>query len=44
MPIGKHKLTPCLWFDTQAEDAASLCVSVFENSNIRGISASSKPL
>jgi predicted 3-demethylubiquinone-9 3-methyltransferase (glyoxalase superfamily) len=29
-----HKITPCLWFDTQAEDAAKFYVSVFKNSKI----------
>ena len=28
------KITPCLWFDTQGEDAANLYVSVFPNSRI----------
>ena len=28
----KHPLTPCLWFDTQAEDAAKFYCSVFKNS------------
>lgn len=28
------KITPCLWFDTQAEDAAMLYTSVFKNSRI----------
>ena len=27
-------ITPCLWFDTQAEDAAAFYVSVFKNSQI----------
>ena len=27
-------LTPCLWFDTKAEDAATFYVSVFKNSRI----------
>lgn len=27
-------ITPCLWFDTQAEDAAKLYVSLFPNSKI----------
>jgi predicted 3-demethylubiquinone-9 3-methyltransferase (glyoxalase superfamily) len=27
-------ITPCLWFDTQAEDAATFYVSVFKNSRI----------
>jgi predicted 3-demethylubiquinone-9 3-methyltransferase (glyoxalase superfamily) len=38
MPIAKHKIAPCLWFDTQAEEAAKFYVSVFENSNITSIS------
>jgi predicted 3-demethylubiquinone-9 3-methyltransferase (glyoxalase superfamily) len=28
------KLTPCLWFDTEGEDAAELYTSVFPNSKI----------
>jgi predicted 3-demethylubiquinone-9 3-methyltransferase (glyoxalase superfamily) len=28
------KITPCLWFDDQAEEAARLYTSVFENSKI----------
>jgi predicted 3-demethylubiquinone-9 3-methyltransferase (glyoxalase superfamily) len=28
------RLTPCLWFDTQAEDAARFYCSVFKNSRI----------
>ena len=31
-------ITPCLWFDTQAEDAARLYVSLFEDSEIGSIS------
>jgi len=34
----KHPLTPCLWFDTQAEEAANLYCSVFPNSKITAIS------
>jgi predicted 3-demethylubiquinone-9 3-methyltransferase (glyoxalase superfamily) len=34
MPIAAQKITPCLWFDTQAEDAANTYVSIFENSRI----------
>lgn len=30
-------LTPCLWFDTQGEDAATFYVSVFPNSKILDI-------
>jgi predicted 3-demethylubiquinone-9 3-methyltransferase (glyoxalase superfamily) len=38
MPIAKHKITPCLWFDTQAEDAANFYCSIFKNSKIGKIS------
>lgn len=30
-------ITPCLWFDFQAEDAARFYVSIFENSSIDSI-------
>jgi predicted 3-demethylubiquinone-9 3-methyltransferase (glyoxalase superfamily) len=33
-----NAITPCLWFDTQGEDAANLYVSVFKNSRITGVS------
>ncbi|MFW6088756.1 MAG: VOC family protein [Gemmatimonadota bacterium] len=33
-----HRLTPCLWFDDQAEEAAKFYVSVFDNSTINRIS------
>jgi len=33
-----QKITPCLWFDTQAEEAANFYVSIFNNSKIRSIS------
>ena len=29
-----HKITPCLWFDTEGEEAARLYTSVFPNSRI----------
>jgi len=32
------KITNCLWFDTQAEEAAKLYTSLFPNSRIGGIS------
>jgi predicted 3-demethylubiquinone-9 3-methyltransferase (glyoxalase superfamily) len=32
-----QKITPFLWFDTQAEDAAKFYVSVFPNSKILGM-------
>ena len=38
MPIAKHKMMPCLWFDTQAEEAARFYVSVFKNSKLGRIS------
>ena len=33
-----RKITPCLWFDTQAEEAATFYTSVFKNSRIIEIS------
>lgn len=33
-----QKITPCLWFDTQAEEAARFYCSCFENSRILRIS------
>ena len=30
----QQKITPNLWFDTEAEDAAAYYTSVFENSRI----------
>ena len=32
-----RKIIPCLWFDSQAEEAAKFYVSVFERSSITGI-------
>jgi predicted 3-demethylubiquinone-9 3-methyltransferase (glyoxalase superfamily) len=37
MPMIKQKLTPCLWFDTQAEEAANFYTSIFDNSRIKQI-------
>lgn len=34
----KHKITPFLWFDTQAEEAASFYVSLFKDSKIDSVS------
>jgi predicted 3-demethylubiquinone-9 3-methyltransferase (glyoxalase superfamily) len=31
------KFTPCLWFDTQAEDAVKYYISIFKNSKIGSI-------
>jgi predicted 3-demethylubiquinone-9 3-methyltransferase (glyoxalase superfamily) len=33
MPI-RHTITPCLWFDDQAEEAAEFYTSIFKNSRI----------
>lgn len=33
-----QKITPCLWFDGQAEDAANFYVSIFRNSRITAVS------
>jgi predicted 3-demethylubiquinone-9 3-methyltransferase (glyoxalase superfamily) len=38
MPTIGQKITPCLWFDTQAEEAANFYVSLFKNSRIKQIS------
>ena len=32
-----QKITPCLWFDSQAEDAAKFYVSVFPNSAVGAV-------
>ncbi len=37
MATLKQKISPCLWFDTQAEDAAKFYTSVFKNSAIKQI-------
>jgi predicted 3-demethylubiquinone-9 3-methyltransferase (glyoxalase superfamily) len=34
----KQRITPCLWFDGQAEEAANVYVSIFRNSKITAIS------
>jgi predicted 3-demethylubiquinone-9 3-methyltransferase (glyoxalase superfamily) len=38
MPVTTQKITPCLWFDSQAEEAAKFYASVFKNSKIGKIS------
>jgi predicted 3-demethylubiquinone-9 3-methyltransferase (glyoxalase superfamily) len=40
--IAKHKITPCLWFDTQAEEAARFYCSIFKDSKISKISRYTK--
>jgi predicted 3-demethylubiquinone-9 3-methyltransferase (glyoxalase superfamily) len=37
MPIAQ-KITPCLWFDHQAEEAANYYVGIFSNSRITTVS------
>ena len=34
MTITKQRFTPCLWFDTQGEEAAKFYTNVFKNSRI----------
>jgi predicted 3-demethylubiquinone-9 3-methyltransferase (glyoxalase superfamily) len=38
MPIATQKITPCLWFDTQAEAAANDYVAIFKNSRVLRVS------
>jgi predicted 3-demethylubiquinone-9 3-methyltransferase (glyoxalase superfamily) len=38
MQLTAQKITPCLWFDTQAEEAANTYVAIFKNSRIVSIS------
>ena len=38
MPAIGQRITPFLWFDTQAEEAARFYVSVFDNSRIKYVS------
>ncbi len=33
----QQKITPCLWFDTEAEEAARFYVSIFANSEVKTI-------
>src|SRR6186997_1515634 len=33
-----QKITPCLWFDSQAEEAAKFYTSIFKNSKIGAVS------
>ena len=38
MPIASQKINPCLWFDTEAEEAAKFYCSVFKNSKMGKVS------
>jgi predicted 3-demethylubiquinone-9 3-methyltransferase (glyoxalase superfamily) len=40
-PSGR-RITPSLWFDRQAEEAANLYVSTFKNSRVRSVTRASK--
>jgi predicted 3-demethylubiquinone-9 3-methyltransferase (glyoxalase superfamily) len=36
--VSLQKITPCLWFDSEAEEAARFYVSIFKNSGVEAIS------
>jgi predicted 3-demethylubiquinone-9 3-methyltransferase (glyoxalase superfamily) len=38
MPVTAHGITPCLWFDSEAEQAANYYASIFSNAEIGRIS------
>src|SRR5262245_41773335 len=38
MPITASKINPCLWFDTEAKEAARFYCSIFKNSKVGTIS------
>jgi predicted 3-demethylubiquinone-9 3-methyltransferase (glyoxalase superfamily) len=42
MQLAGQKISPCLWFDTQAEQAANFYVSVFKDSRVKRIIRYSK--
>jgi predicted 3-demethylubiquinone-9 3-methyltransferase (glyoxalase superfamily) len=42
MTIAPQKITPCLWFDTEAEEAANFYVSIFKSSKIRSVNRYNK--
>jgi predicted 3-demethylubiquinone-9 3-methyltransferase (glyoxalase superfamily) len=42
MALTPQKITPCLWFDTEAEDAANFYVSIFKASRIRSVNRYAK--
>ena len=43
MPSLARKITPFLWFDTQAEEAAKLYTSIFKNARIHQVSRYGRP-
>lgn len=36
--MEKQAITPCLWFDQEAEEAANFYVSIFKNSKVNSVS------
>jgi predicted 3-demethylubiquinone-9 3-methyltransferase (glyoxalase superfamily) len=38
MPMAAPKINPCLWFDTEAEEAAKFYCSIFKNSRMGKVS------
>ena len=42
MALTKQKITPCLWFDTEAEEAAKFYCSVFKDSRLGKVSRYTK--
>ena len=38
MALSAQKINPCLWFDTEAEDAAKFYCSIFKNSRMGKVS------
>jgi predicted 3-demethylubiquinone-9 3-methyltransferase (glyoxalase superfamily) len=40
--MDNHRIVPCLWFDQQAEEAATFYVSIFKNSRIVAINRYAK--
>ena len=38
MPTTTQKIVPCLWFDSQAEEAAKYYTGIFKNSKITAVS------
>lgn len=38
-----QKITPCLWFDGQAEEAANFYVSVFKNAKLCDVLITGNP-
>jgi predicted 3-demethylubiquinone-9 3-methyltransferase (glyoxalase superfamily) len=38
MTLSAQKINPCLWFDTEAEDAAKFYCSIFKNSKMGKVS------